>query len=292
MGKPQPPAPPNPQQVAQAQTQSNQQTAEFQSQLNNGNSFSPYGSVTNVQDPGTNQWTQTTQLSPAEQNIFNLSTGAEGSALGVANDQIGRVGTALGTPLTTPNLQTSVGPTDFNQAVNNTVQSQFGAEMGLLQPQMQQASEQQNANLIAQGLNPNDAAWQNSMQLFNNAQGQERAQVANNAQQLGNAEQAQLFGEALNQGQFGNQAAQQGFQNQAYAQNTPINQFDALLSSGQVQAPSVSQIAQTGVSPTDVLGAYALQQQQENANYQAQMQQYNSGLGGLFNLGSAALMFA
>lgn len=344
MGKPSPPAPPNPTQVAQAQSTANQQTAELQSQLNNGNSYGPYGSVTNVQSPGTNQWTQTTTLSPAEQQIFNQGTQAQGAALGIANDQLGRVAGALGTPLQAPELQTSVGsgyaPPGFpgsqtggyglqtggygapsmwqgaggaqpymtsggapggyaGQAMSglyganpvaNTVNSEFGAQMGLLAPQMQQAQEQQNANLVAQGLNPNDAAWQNSQTLFNNAQGQELAQVANNAVQGGNAEQQALYGENLSSGQFGNQALQQMFGNQATVQNEPINQFDALMSSNQVQSPSVGQFAQTGVAPTDVLGAYALSQQQQNANYQAQMQQYNSGLGGLFNLGSSALM--
>jgi hypothetical protein len=63
------------------------------------------------------------------------------------------------------------------------------------------------------------------------------------------------------------------------------------MSSGQVQAPS-STPAQTSIAPTNVLGAYQLQQNAEQANYQAQLQNYNSGLGGLFNLGSAALSAA
>ena len=110
MGKsaPQPPPAPNPQQVAQAQTQSNQQTALFQSQLNNGNSYGPYGSVTNTYNPSTNQWTQSTSLSPAEQGIFDLGTQAQTGALGLANTQIGRVGDALGQQLPAPTLATGV----------------------------------------------------------------------------------------------------------------------------------------------------------------------------------------
>jgi hypothetical protein len=60
------------------------------------------------------------------------------------------------------------------------------------------------------------------------------------------------------------------------------------MSSGQVQAPQ-STPTQTSVAPTNVLGAYQLQQNGQQANYQAQLQNYNAGLGGLFNLGSAAL---
>lgn len=289
MGKPQPPAPPDPTQVAAAQTQSNEQTGLFQSQLNNGNSTGPYGSVSNVYDPKTNQWNQTTTLSAPEQNIFNQQTQAEGSALQLGDQQLGRVGQALSQTVHDPSLQTNVGG-NTDQAVNQAIQSNFAGQMNLLGPQMQQAAEHQNANLVAQGLNPNDAAYQNSQQLFGNQQATELQQAASSAVGAGDAEQNTLFGQQLNQGQFNNQALQQGFQNQNYSQQLPINEFNALMSSGQVQGPSAGQFAQTGVAPTDVTGAYALSQQAAQANYQSQMQQYQSGLGGLFNLGSSAML--
>ena len=343
---PTPPPAPDPTVVAAAQTASNQQTALYQSQLNNGDSNGPAGSVTNTYNPATNQWTQNTSLSPAEQDIFNSGTADQSAALGVAGQQIGRVGQALGQGLTAPTLQTgvadpslqygfnaggpiqaSVGPQNFNQAVNQTIGANFGGEMALLQPQMQQAEEQQNAGLIAQGLNPNDAAYQNSQTLFNNGQAQQLAQAAVGAVNSGNAEQNTLFGQQYAQGQFanaaqqqattqnqaqasfantaagqaqqqalaaaqfGNQAQQQNFQNTAYAQQQPIDEFSALMGQNQVASPAAAQLGQTSVAPTDVLGAYSLQQQALQSDYQAQMGQYQSGLGGLFSLGSAALGF-
>ncbi len=269
------------------------------------------------QDPTTNQWTQNTSLSPAEQNIFNQTTQAQGSALGIANNQLGNVQNALNTPLAPTGplasnvqsgpVQQSIGPSDFNQAVGNTINSNYNTQMGLLQPQMDQAAEHQNAQLIAQGLNPNDAAYQNSQTLFDQGQASQRAQVANNAVNSGNAEQNLLFGQQAAQGQFANSAQaqqfgqgaananlynaanQQQFNNTAYAQQNPINEFNSLMSSSQVQAPQ-STAAQTSVSPTDVTGAYGLQAQQQNAQYQAQLANYQSGMGGLFSLGSAAIM--
>ena len=319
MGKsaPTPPPAPDPTVVAGAQTASNQATAQYQSELNNGNSYSPYGSVTNTYNPSANQWTQNTTLSPAEQSIFNQGTQAQGTALGIANNQLGNVAQALDSPLNTPQLASSfnqgqavqgqVGPSNFNQAVGQTVGANFAGGYGLLAPQLAQQSEGNTAQLAAQGLNPNDAAYQNSQQLLGNQQAQELAQLATGAVNSGNAEQQALFGEQLGQGtfantaaaqqyaqnqgaaSFGNTAAQQGFQNQAYAQQTPINEFDALMSSGQVQAPQAASLSQTGVSPTDVLGAYGLQQQALQSNYKAQLQNYQSGLGGLFNLGSSII---
>jgi len=61
------------------------------------------------------------------------------------------------------------------------------------------------------------------------------------------------------------------------------------MSSGQVQMPASAQLSGTSVAPTNVLDAYALQQAQLNQNYQDQTAQQASTLGGLFNLGSAAI---
>lgn len=330
--------------MAGAQTASNLATAQAQSALNNTNIFGPNGSVTYTQPGGADTaYTQTTTLSPAEQQIFNQSTQAQGTALGIANNQLGNVSNALNTPVTAPSMQTGVtngsiangynpggaiqaqvGNQDINQSVSNAELANFMGQYSLLQPQMAQASEQQSASLAAQGLNPNSAAFQNSQTLFNNGQAQELGQVASGAVAAGNNEQNVLNNQQLSAGQFANaaqaqqntenqgQAAfantaqQQGnsqalanaslnnaglqadFQNQSYAQELPINEFNSLMSSGQVTQPT-STPAQTAVAPTDVEGAYALQQQALQQDYQSQMAQYNSGLGGLFNLGSSAL---
>lgn len=321
MGKsaPTPPTPVDPTAVANAQATANQNTAQFQSTLNNANSYTPYGSVVQTQNPQTNQWTSTTTLSPQEQALFDKGTQAQGSALDVANQQIGRVGTALGQGLAPGNIQTSFNPGQGvqgqvntppqQQAINQAEQASYNHAMNLLQPQMQQAAEHQNAALVAQGLNPNDAAYQNSQTLFNNGQNELLNQTANSAVQAGQQEQNTLYGQDLassnfantaaaqqyaqSQGQasFGNQAEGQLFNQQAAAQSQPINEFAALLGSGQVQSPQGTGFSQTNVAPTDVTGAYALNAQQQQANYQVALQQQQSTLGGLFGLGSAAMHF-
>lgn len=305
--------------VSAAQTTSNKDTANFQSKINNTNINGPYGSVNYTQDPSTSQWTQNTQLSPAEQSIFQQGTANQGQALGIAGNQLGNVQNALNTPIAPSGplangvnpgqIQQSIGPNNFGDAVNHTIQSNYDAQMGLLRPQQDQAAEHQNAGLIAQGLNPNDAAFQNSQTLFDNGQAQQRAQVANNAVNSGNAEQNLLFGQSAAQGQFANSAQSQGFgqgqanaqlynaanqqqfANSAYAQQLPINEFNSLMSHGQVQAPS-STPATTGVQPANVLGSYQLQANQQQNQYQGQLAQYQSGMGALFNLGGAAMQAA
>ena len=54
--------------------------------------------------------------------------------------------------------------------------------------------------------------------------------------------------------------------------------------------PGGVQYSPVNVQPTDVLGAYALNQQQRQANYQSQMGMFNGLMGGLFGLGSSAIM--
>jgi len=349
MGKhaPSPPPPPDPVKTAQAQAQYNQQTAEFQSQLNNYNTQGPTGTVNWVQDPTTHQWTQSTQLSPAEQAIFGAQTADMGHALGIAGDQLGNVQAALAQPFNPGNyghetygfgsgpvqtgfnpgqqVQGHVGPQDFNQSVNQARDAAYAQQTQYLNPQWQQAAAHEQAQLAAQGLNPNSAAYQNAMQIFGGQENQAYQGAMNAAVAAGNQEQNTLFGQDVAQGQFANTAAgqeyaqnlgqgqfantaqaqqygqnmgqanlnnaaqQQAYTQGAYASELPINEFNALMSSGQVSAPT-SAFSPTQVAPTDYIGAQSLYQQQLNANYQAQMQSQSGLLGGLFSLGSAAIM--
>ena len=375
MGKsaPTPPPAPDPTAIANAQTTSNQATAQTQSQLNNVNQFTPYGSVQYTQPGGPDTpYTENVQLSPQEQAVFNQGTANQAQALGIAGNDLGNVANALNTPVQpvnplatgvtpgaiqtgfqqSPNLQYGFGSggpiqgqlqgAGSQQAINDATQATYNGEVNLLNPQWNQNTETNQAQLTAQGLNPNDAAYQNQMGIFNTSKNEAYDQAANQAVLAGQAEQNTLFGQGSTAGNFANaaqaqgygenqgqasfantaagqdyaqnqgqaafantaqqqqfgqgqqnaslydQAAQQQFQDAAAAQQLPINEFDALMSSGQVQAPQ-SNPAQTQVAPTDVTGAYALQQQALQQDYQSQMQNYNSSMGGLFNLGGAAL---
>jgi hypothetical protein len=62
------------------------------------------------------------------------------------------------------------------------------------------------------------------------------------------------------------------------------------MSLGQVANPQGISYTPSQVGQTDVIGANALATQAANANYQAQMAQNSGLMGGLFSLGSAAIM--
>jgi hypothetical protein len=225
-------------------------------------------------------------------------------------------------------VQGQIGPQNFDQSVKSTQNAVYNQARSRLDPQFAQQDEQLRTRLANQGLSQNSAAYGNAMDEFNRNKTDAYNQASYSAINAGNQEQQQLFGQQAAQGQFANQAAAQQygqnqgqaafynqgigqdyqskmneyqfqnaaeaqkFQQQAYAQNLPINQFNSLMSSGQVGMPAGVPYSPTSVQPTDVLGAYGMNQAQQNANYQSRMGAYNGALGGLFNLGSSALMMS
>jgi hypothetical protein len=107
---------------------------------------------------------------------------------------------------------------------------------------------------------------------------------------FGNTARGQAMAEALSRGQFGNQARAQGMQELFAMRNQPLNEFNALRSASPVNMPQFSGPTPIMAGATDVAGnmwnAYNGQMNQWNA----QQQQQNNLMGGLFGLGSAAIM--
>jgi len=365
------------------------------------NTVGPDGSVNYVASDAPGGYSQTTTLSPVQQGIYDASNSAELGALGIANDQLGRVSGALAKPLNSPTLQTSfgnggsiqgqiadaggiqssvptgqalqssygnggdiqrsIGPTDFTQDRRDVTDAVWQQAVSRLAPEYGRMGDQLQTRLANQGIGGNSAAYGNAGDMFgrqlndaynqaaysavqaganeqntlfgqklaqgnfansaqaqgnqqnlqagdfynnaqlndfqrqlsagqfaNEAQGQKYGQNAQNAQ-FANAAQNQGFNQNASLAQFGNEAMGQQFQNDAYAQNQPINQFNSLMSSGQVSMPQGISYSPTQVANTDVLGANALSVQQQNAKYQADQQARSAALGGLFKLGSAGL---
>lgn len=315
-------APPDPVVTANAQAQANMQTAEQQQKLNMIGTVGPQGTTGYRPDPTQpGGFTQYTNLSPQEQQTYDLTKAAENAALGVAGQQIGRVGDALGRPLdlsTLPGMQSSVGGQqmqttfgmggplqygfdpgqavqgqvggDLNAARQQAIDAAYGQATSRLDPQFAQREESLRVQLANQGLAPGSVAWEREMSQL----GRDRSDAYNQATygSIGAGEQmAQaLFARQLGQGQFANQARQQALQEQAYVQNQPLNQFSALMGLSQVGMPTGVQYTPTQVAPTDVLGAYALNQQAQQANANRAASSQSGLMGGLFQLGSAAIL--
>lgn len=292
MGKKSPsaPAPVDPVALANAQASANSKTALEQQKLNLIGTSGPEGSVRYVADPSQpGGYTQQTTLSPGQQSLYDQGNQAQNAALGVANQQIGRVGQALGQQLTAPNLQTSIGG-NFDDTVKAARDAAYNQAASRLDPQFATRENQLRTRLANQGLSQNSAAYQNAFDQF----GRERTDAYGAAQNAAFAQglgaQNQGFNQSASQGTFANEAAQQGLQNQAYIQNQPLNQFNSLMSSGQVSTPQGIGYSPTQVAGTDVLGANSLAVQQQQAQAQMRAQQQSGLMGGLAQLGSAAIL--
>ena len=278
---PKAPAAPDPVALANAQAAANSRTAQEQQRLNMISSTGPSGSVNYVADPSApGGYRQVTTLNPGEQQAYDQQNAVYNQALGVAGDQIGRVGQALSSGLNTEGLPALQG---FDDATRQRYEdAAYQSATRRLDPQFERLERTQDARLAAQGLGANSEATRNLRQDFS----RDRADAYDAAQ---NAAVLQGLQGAQAAGTFNNQARGQGLQERAYVQNQPLNQLSALLGTGQVGMPQGVQYTPTAVGQTDTLGANALSQQAQWNKYNAQMQQQQAGLGGLFSLGSAAL---
>jgi hypothetical protein len=251
------PQTPDPYTTAGAQTQSNEQTALYNAQLNRYNQYSPTGSSTWNMSPN-GSWSNTTSLSPSLTTALDQQMQGAATSQTMGNEALNNSWGSIISPLNTsslPGIQSSVN-TNFANQVNQAQNSSYNAQMALLQPQQQQQTESLQAQLAAQGVVPGSEAYNNAINNQARQNSFTNTQVANNAVQTGNAMQNQLFGQSLNAGQFQNAANLQGLQQQQTLQNQPLSVWGA-LSGNQINMPSFSNTggsatAGTQAAPTDI----------------------------------------
>ena len=201
------------------------------------------------------------------------------------------------------------GSDAYNKAMEVLGQNQNDARLGVIaQAGQEQALQSQIANTAFQAqnqrfndlLNLKNSGFQQQLQaaaygLNQNQQnfGQDLAQ-----KNFWQSQAGQNFSQQLQAAQYGNSTQAQNFSQQQALRNqfiqeallqrqTPLNETAALLSGQQIQYPQFGATPQTTVQPTDVIGATGLAQQQNQANYNAQVQANSAANQGLFGLGSS-----
>lgn len=255
MGKSQAPKAPDPEKTAAAQTKSNIQTATAQTNLNAIDQITPTGSLTykiiGTNPDGTPRYQATTSLSGSSQQLFD--TGQQ-TALTLANlgkDQAGRLSGLLSAPI------------DLSNEATESRLMELGRSR--LDPTLDRRRAAEVTRLSNQGIKLGSTAFDRAMEGVNQGENDAYNQLA-------------LTGR--------NQAV-----SEAIAQrNQPINEIIALSSGTQLQSPGFQSTPQSGVSGTDTAG---IAQAGYANNYNAWLQQQNQQqglLGGLFGLGSAAIM--
>lgn len=256
MSKQPQPAAPNPISTAQAQTASNVDTAKAQAQINAVNQVTPDGSLTYTQDKwpdGTPKFTATTTLSPEQMRLKGINQGTSESLANTAQQQAGRLNTALAQPF----------------SLNNDATEGRLMELGRkrLDPLLAERSASVETDLINRGIRPGSDNYDRAQRNKYNAENDAYNQLLLSGR-------GQSVSEALAE------------------RNQPINESLALASGTQVAQPQFTSTPQTGVGGTDVAGITQADFNNRNSSYQYQQGQQNQLLGGLFGLGANALMFS
>lgn len=246
------PRAPDPEKTAAAQAGMNRDTAITQQQLNMVNQVGPDGSLTyNQTGVGrfkdskgkwieTPTYTATTALSKAQQAIKNQTDAASLNLGSIANERTKFLKGYLAKPF------------DVNA---ETEKKLYDLGSKRLDPRFAQDQDSLRTQLIASGLRPGTAAFDQQMQQF----GQTKNDAYNNLALTGR---------------------QQAFEEASFERAQPLNEISALMSGAQVQSPQFTNTPQASVGGVDYAGMV-------NSNYQAQSQAAQAKMGGLFGLAAA-----
>lgn len=254
MDAPSAPPAPDPAKLAAEQGKANKETAVAQYGLNATNQITPQGSLSYRQigtwDDGTPRFEATQAYSPGEQAIYDVNQQTRQNVGQIGRDQTARVSQALSTPVNLSNEATEARLMELGRK--------------RLDPRFEQESNALETQLINRGIRPGTEAYNNFRTRFDQGKNDAYNQLL-----LGGRQQAVT--EALTE------------------RNQPINEITALMSGSQVSQPNWTNTPTPGVAPTDVLGANQLSLNQQNQQFQAEQQQNNALMSGLFGLGSAGL---
>jgi hypothetical protein len=264
--KSRPPAPPDPTKVAQAQTQSNKDTASFNAAINRGNTTTPFGSQTysfRGNDPTTG--------APIYDQEISLSPQAQGS--------LDRMYQAYSTPFDTSGLPQVMGAGDLEGARSQVQDALYRRQASYLDPQYQDRERELRTRLANQGVVEGSQAHDKAFRDFDMGRERDYAGARDAAIIGGGDELSRLYGISADTRDraFGEALTTRGLPAQEFAQayGQYLPQFQP--------APDVA------AAGTDVAGPIYSSYQGELNNYNAKQASRNALLGGLFGLGGAFL---
>ena len=263
MGKPSAPKPPNPRETSAAQTGTNIGTAIANNSMGMVNQVTPDGSLSYAQT-GTYKYTD-----PYTGKSYDIPTYTSTTSLSEMGQQIKGQNDQTQLNMAQTGAQQSGFLKDYLGEIWNPDTSAIEGrlmELGSarLNPRFAQEEEALRTRLTNQGITTGSEAWNREMASL----GQNKNDAFNQLMLQG---RGQAFGELQAQ------------------RNQPINEISALLSGSQVSNPNVAMYQPQGAATTNVAGIIGDNYNQRYQNYQSQMAQRQSLMGGLFGLASAGI---
>jgi hypothetical protein len=272
MGKsaPSPPKAPDPVLTAQAQTESNQETARTNAALNRVNQYTPYGSI-EYTDLGNDRWKADVALSPDQQQMLDLTNQGKIAYGQTGLNAMDRVRQIMGTRPDFAGLP----------QINNGVMDRQRVEDALfarMQPKLDAQREALDTRLRNQGLTPGSEAWTRAMREYGMSENDARLATIGAA----GSEQQRLFG-------MSTADRERALRELMAERGIPLNEAAALLGGAQVQYPQFSAVPQTQMQGTDIAGINQNAFNSQMGLYNAQMQEQAGLYGGIAQLGGAAI---
>lgn len=264
------------------------------------------------------------------QNSYDVgdSSRYEAALMERMNPQLDRQRQQLDTSLANRGIK--VGSEAYTRAIEENSRAANDARMAAILNAGQEQSRVTNLNRdqasfgnsarqqeYANATGATDYGNQNAMKQFELAEDRNRYDDQIKAQNYGLSEEQRRYGDTMAGQRFSDQQAIQGrsdqnannrfsqiatlldaqdrsrsgaMQEQYAARNQPINEISALLSGAQVNTPNFQMATPDRMQTTDVAGIAQQGYSNQMQAYQQKMQQQNAMYGGLFGLGSAALM--
>lgn len=280
------PKAPDPNVVSQAQTQSNQDTAAFNAALNRTNTYTPMGSseftVTGTDASGAPIYRQDVKLAPDAQALYEQQMQQSRQLGDVAGGMMTRVGENYAQPMDTSSAPKLYGADDLLAARQQAQDALYSRQAAYLDPQWQNREDALASQLANKGIVEGSEAWRNERDQFSRERSFDYDRAREAAIGAGASETAMLA----------DISGQQRGQTMAelYAQRAqPLNEFNALRNSSQVDMPQFDGAAPANSASTDVSGNMWNAYQANLDRWNAQQAGQNNIMSGLFGLGSAAL---
>jgi hypothetical protein len=283
------PQAPDPYKVADATTQTNEQTAQFNKALNLNNYSNPFGSqqsnVVGTDATGAPIYQTSISASQPLQNLLNSSMSAAGNSNATVGNSIFGLG---GINSQLAGLGSQISPTAAQDANRQGQQAAYAAQTQYLDPQFKQQQSSLESQLANQGLVPGSQAYDNAMTNFNNSKNQAYSNAANQSVLTGSQIGSQMLNNNLAAvGEQGNLLNQQGvnYGQQASLSQLPYSQLSSLAG----LVPGNTGTAQSAANPANIAQAFQNQYQGQLNAYNASTGASNSSKSGLFGLGAAAM---
>lgn len=284
---------PSAQETAAAQSAANVDTAIANALLNNVTRRGPGGSVQfnqtgtqTIQTESGNReipiFEQLTQLDPTQQQTFDTQ---QDLALQLANTARQQAGFLPQDRFNLDGIPNAPSDRDFIAQRDEVTDATFQRSLDLLNPQIEDQERALQQQISNRGLPITGEDATRQLDRFDDSRNRALDNAALSAVLAGSQEQNRLFNLQQN-------ARNQAISDRLLERNQPINELAAALQgSPAISGPSAPPVVASGVAPTDIVGAQALQSQiQGNNAVLASQGGASPAFGLLGGLGSAALL--